>query len=253
MDLPFYLEKTKNIIILGAGHGLGFALLEEALNKCPAAKITGTYRNKNHAKDLLDLNKSESRLRVLNYSPLDEDSIFPFSEYKDFPPELVINSIGMLHSKDYGPERSLRDINLKQLTEVFAVNSFITPLILKELRPILKRDSHFIFTSLSAMVGSISDNRLGGWYSYRASKTALNMFIKNASLEFKNSGYRNSSILAVHPGTTETELSKPFLKGIKHKVWQPDGAAINILNTIESAANEGSGLFKNWDGKSLDW
>lgn len=156
----------------------------------------------------------------------------------------------MLEGESFGPEKSLRDINIDNLTQVFQVNSFVTPLWAKYLKKKFSKESPSIFATLSAMVGSIEENEIGGWYGYRASKTALNMFVKTISIEFERSRLK-TSVVAIHPGTTKTELSQNFLKGIKHKVWEPKGAAQNILNVLEKCPEEGTGLFKNWDGRTI--
>ena len=109
-----------------------------------------------------------------------------------------------------------------------------------------------MLVTISAKVGSISDNKLGGWYGYRASKSALNMFIKNISIEYKN---RKAPCiaLAIHPGTTDTELSKPFIARSKLTIHTPEQTAENILNVIDSKRLEDSGKFLSWDGTEIAW
>ncbi len=115
------------------------------------------------------------------------------------------------------------------------------------------RQRHFKFAALSAMVGSIGDNRLGGWYGYRASKAALNQFIKTLANECRIK-YPNAAIVAIHPGTTDTDLSRPFQRSVKPgKLYTPEQTASRILTVIEAIRPEQSGQFFNWDGSPIPW
>lgn len=236
----------KNILILGAGHGLGLALAKECMSRFSQAKILTTYRRKEKATELLDL-----KIAAYHLDPLNEEEVKSFT--KDIEEiDLFINCVGFLSDESYGPEKSLKDINVEQLTFEFQVNAFVTPLWAKYLKDKLPKNSPSIFTTLSAMVGSITENEVGGWYGYRASKSALNMFIKTISIEFKRSRIP-CSVLAIHPGTTQTDLSKDFLKGIKHKIWVPEEASVNILNVLMSRQEGDTGLFLNWDERKIPW
>ena len=113
-----------------------------------------------------------------------------------------------------------------------------------------KEDS--CFASISAKVGSIEDNRIGGWYGYRSSKAALNMIKRTMAIEFKRSGCR-CNLLAIHPGTTVTELSKPYIKNTQLKLHSPDETALNILRIIEDQPFEPEAQFMSWDGQTLPW
>lgn len=234
----------KNILIIGAGHGIGLALALECINRYPKAKVHGTYRLKEKAQGLLS-----SSIEANKVNPLVEEEVEDFCKSLTHL-DLVINCVGKLSASEKGPEKSLRDIDIEHLTEVFQVNSFVTPLWAKYLKTKLSKETPSVFATLSAMVGSISENEIGGWYGYRASKTALNMFIKTIAIEYERSRLK-TSVVAIHPGTTRTELSENFLKGVQHKIWEPDGAAKNILNVLESCPQVGTGLFKNWDGRTI--
>lgn len=182
-------------------------------------------------------------------NPLEESEVSNFCE--SLPQiDLCINCVGTLEVEGRGPEKSLRDINFEDLTQIFRVNSFVTPLWAKYLKTKFSKESPSIFAALSAMVGSIEENKVGGWYGYRASKAALNMFIKTISIEFERSRLK-TSVVAIHPGTTKTKLSEKFLTGVKHKVWEPEEASKNILNVLEKCPHEGTGLFRNWDGRKI--
>lgn len=252
--LPFAIRNVRHALIVGSGHGLGLALARAVLAAAPDARVIATYREPAKASGLLEL-ASDSPLRALLIDPLAAGTFEQLGAELDQAPELdlVINAAGFLHDEKWQPERTLAAVNLAQLHHTFAVNAFLTPLLAQAVKAKLTRERPSAFVALSAKVGSIGDNRLGGWHSYRASKAALNMFIKNIALEFSHSGLRHCRVLAIHPGTTATELSAPFVRTVKHKVWSPEESARHVLATIESASAEGTGLFKNWDGTTLPW
>lgn len=235
----------EKILIIGGGHGLGLGLVKECQKRFPDASIIATYRKKEKAADLLELDVQTAQI-----VPLDEEQVKTFcDQFESF--DLVINSVGMLQSREgEGPEKSLRDINMDFMTEVFQVNTFVTPLWGKYLKKKFSRETPSLFATLSAMVGSIEENEIGGWYSYRASKTALNMYMRTMAIEFERS-HLKTTVVAIHPGTTETELSKKFLGGISHKIWTPETAAVNILDILNECQKEGGFHFKNWDGRKI--
>lgn len=234
------------ILVIGAGRGLGFALVEECLRRFPQAEVLGTYRRRDRAQQLLKSSASSFQI-----DPINESEVAEFVD-KLGGVDLFINAVGVLHDEVVQPEKSLKDISIEKLTYEFQVNAFITPLWGKYLKKKLSTETPSVFATLSAMVGSIGENEIGGWYGYRASKTALNMFLKTMAIEFERSRLK-TSVVGIHPGTTYTGLSEPFLKGIKHKVWEPDQAAQNILNVLVNCPKEGTGLFKNWDGRTIAW
>ena len=235
----------KNYLIFGANRGIGLALVKKL---CHENNVIACYRTEDRSDDLLSL----KGVKTYKIDPLVE------SEYKglvDFigneKIDVVINCIGLLTFEN-APEKSFRHIDLETMTKLFQVNSFITPLIAKNIYKNLSRDTQSVFATLSAKVGSIEDNKIGGWYSYRASKTALNMFMKNLSNEFKLLKIP-CTFLSIHPGTTRTELSENYLKGISHTVWGVHDTAGHILEVISQAKKYESGAFVNWDGAVLPW
>ena len=124
--------------------------------------------------------------------------------------------IGILHTSEFGPEKTWRHLNTQTMHDVFAINAFAVALLGKHLIPLIPRQGRSVFASLSARVGSIADNRLGGWYSYRASKTAHNMFVKTLSIEAWRK-HPELAIVSLHPGTVDTALSEPFYRSIRSK------------------------------------
>lgn len=239
------LSNTKKILIFGAGHGLGLGLTKAALNNTQA-RIIALYHREENAHDLLAIN--HENLETQKIDVFDENALSGLSKkHQDI--DVMINTIGFLHNDKIQPEKSLRDIDVDNMLFAFKVNTLVTPLLLKHFKDSFTDNSAYMV--LGAMVGSISDNQMGGWYGYRSSKCALNMIIKNIDIEFQRSK-RKTRILCFHPGTTETELSKPFLAGIKHKVWQVDEAGENLLSLIEKVYDK-KDLFYFWDGSVLPW
>ena len=164
---------------------------------------------------------------------------------------LVVDATGLLHNENIFPEKNLRSLSQETLSENFFVNAIGPVLCLKHLSALFPRVGKSVFVSLSARVGSIGDNHLGGWYSYRASKTALNQLIKTASIELARSLPDHVSI-AVHPGTVATKLSQPFAKeGLK--LLTPEDAATRLWNLIENLRSSDTGKFFDNEKRPIPW
>ncbi len=256
MSRGFYFDSAQTGLIIGGGHGLGLALAEVLAEAHQQLKLTVTYRLPEQAQGLRELSERfPERIFIKQLDPLAETEIASLSEQLKLQFEKIdfmLNAVGFLHDAETSPERALKELSLDSLVKAFQINACVFPLLAKHLSALLPRESPSVLVGLSAKVGSIEDNYLGGWYSYRASKAALNMLVKNLAIELKRN-YPKLSVLAIHPGTTRTALSEPFLKRVKHQVWEPQAAALNILRTIESGSAEGTGLFKNWDGETIAW
>jgi len=161
--------------------------------------------------------------------------------------------IGVLHNQDLSPEKRLAHLEPETLAEYFRINSILPALCIKHFSPLLDKSQHSQFVVLSAMVGSIGDYKLGGWYGYRSSKAALNMLVKTASVELGRTN-KKASIVVVHPGTTKGGLSKPFAASVsKDKYYTPEQSAQRIIAIANSLRPEQSGQFFNWDGSTLEW
>ena len=170
-----------------------------------------------------------------------------------FVPQLVVNCSGLLHAEDFGPERTWRQLDMSVMRQVFEVNTFGVGLLGKHLIPTMPRVGRSVFASLSARVGSIGDNRLGGWYSYRASKAAQNMIIKGLAIEAKMR-WRDLVCVALHPGTVDTALSGPFSARVPpEKLFTPDTACTHLCNVIDSLSPTDSGRFFAWDGQPIEY
>lgn len=147
----------------------------------------------------------------------------------------------------------MRELDRASMTEVFTVNAIGPALIAKHFLPRLRKDHKAVFAALSARVGSIGDNRLGGWTSYRASKAALNMILRTLAIEQRRSA-KNSVVAALHPGTVDTGLSKPFQGRVPDsQLFGPHRAALALLGVIEQLTAEDSGGFFAWDGTAIDF
>ena len=167
---------------------------------------------------------------------------------KNIKIKIFINAIGFLHDNYYSPEKKLQDINLEYMKKCFEVNTIPTALMIKYFCPLMIKEEKSIFATISAKVGSISDNYLGGWYSYRASKAALNQIIKTSSIEQKRLN-KNLIMVSVHPGTVSTRLSNPFIG--KRNVQSPSEAATKIISLLETLTFEDSGLFFDYNKKII--
>ncbi|MHB8950733.1 MAG: SDR family NAD(P)-dependent oxidoreductase [Rhodoferax sp.] len=162
---------------------------------------------------------------------------------------LIINAAGLLHTGDFMPEKKLGDLNYAQLEATFRVNTFGPALVLRHFAPLLDTQRS-VLAVISAKVGSIEDNRLGGWYSYRASKAALNMLLKTAAIEVRRSNPQ-AVLVSLHPGTVSTDLSKPF-KGEQIGRAASD-AADDMLGLLNRLSPADSGSFFTYSGERLPW
>ena len=167
------------------------------------------------------------------------------------PPSLIFVATGLLHGPDRGPEKALKDLDADWLARVFAVNTIGPALIAKHFAALLPKDQRGVIAFLSARVGSIADNHLGGWHGYRASKAALNMLVKNFAIELSRS-HKRSICVALHPGTVDTALSKPFQGNVvAGKLFNTDRCAVQLLDVIDGLRPGDSGKHFAWDGSEI--
>ena len=164
---------------------------------------------------------------------------------------------GVLHGEDFGPERTLKRLDLAAMKTVFETNAMLPLEWLSALYDLIKDASAPTIAVLSARVGSIGDNRMGGWYSYRGSKAALNMMLQCAAIEFHRNNKR-SRILAFHPGTTDSPLSKPFQRNVPaEKLFTPAFVAERLLSVLDAVAGDpkqgGSLAYRDWAGEEIPW
>jgi len=221
-------------LIIGSSGTIGSAFIELLQSNPSCSEVVGIHRHAEYSIDYQDPTSIESCASSLSVQQ-------PF--------QLIINTIGVLHSKDWMPEKKLDDLNAEQLMELLKINTIGPALTIRHFSKLLDR-KHGIMVTLSAKVGSIEDNRLGGWYSYRASKAALNMLIKTASIELARTK-PNVALIAMHPGTVNSRLSKPF-RG--EQIGRPPlDAVTDMFNVIENLTIQDSGSFVSYSGEKLPW
>ena len=228
----------KNIAILGASGAIGHALAQCLTEQYPMAS-------------LFTFSQTAQLPYQINYT--DEESLAQAAMFvtKEKPLDLVIVANGILHEGEIMPEKALKDLSAEKFHRVFQVNTIVPAMIAKYFLPKLNKDNTAIFVALSARVGSISDNQLGGWYAYRASKAALNMIIKTASIEMKRSK-KQAIIVGLHPGTVDSQLSKPFQTNVPdNKIFTPKYAAEKLVNVLANLTPSQTGKCFAWDGKEI--
>ncbi len=246
-----------NALIVGASQGIGLGFVKSLLPDNNIAKIYATYRNGDRATELISLQSEYSqKLVCLSMDITEESQISAVVEQIGKETDklhLVINCIGILHEGEMQPEKSLRQINPENLMRYFQVNSIGGILLAKHLQPLFKHNEKNIFACISAKIGSIGDNRLGGWYGYRASKAALNMFMRTTAIEYSRRCPK-TIVVTLHPGTTDTNLSQPFQRNVSpEKLFPVDRTVNQLLSVISNLKPEDSGEFFSWDGSRLPW
>jgi NAD(P)-dependent dehydrogenase (short-subunit alcohol dehydrogenase family) len=234
-----------NIAVIGVNGAIGNALLKRATTLYPEAAVYGFSRQS-------PPNPIECVVyKNIDYS--DEKSIEQAAAFaaQNKPLDMVIVATGFLHNDEIMPEKSLRDLSAQKFHTVFEVNTIVPALVAKHFLPFLNRDKWSVFAALSARVGSISDNRLGGWYAYRASKAALNMIIKNTAIEIGRRN-KNAVIVGLHPGTVNSPLSQPFQGNVPdEKLFTPEYSAEKLLNVLSMLTPQQTGKCFAWDGQEV--
>ena len=236
---------SKNALIVGATGGIGAALVDELVADPIIQSVYAIARNPVAPRD---------GLKVYQADILDEvDLVRIRKDIANFTePDLVIVATGILSDgADLQPEKTYRRQSLAAFERVFRINTFGPALIAKHFLPLMPRKRRAVFAVLSARVGSIADNRSGGWHAYRASKAALNMLLKNYALEqsFRN---KNAIVVGLHPGTVDTGLSRPFQKGLPEgQVITPETSARSLIQVIEGLSAEDSGKVFDWCGLEI--
>ncbi|MDT7934773.1 MAG: SDR family NAD(P)-dependent oxidoreductase [Sphingomonadaceae bacterium] len=234
------LDRNAPAVVIGARGGIGRALAEALV----AAEVAAVHA--------LSRSGAEVAGAVAGVADVtDEASLAAAAERIGGGLGLVIVATGVLHGEGLAPERSWRAIDGAAMARVLAVNTIGPALVAKHFLPLLARTGKPVFAVLSARVGSIGDNRLGGWHSYRASKAALNMLIANFAIELRA---RNPAALAVglHPGTVDTGLSAPFQRGVADgKLFSPAFSAERLLAVLDALRPQDSGGCFAWDGARI--
>ncbi len=235
-----------NIAIIGGSGAIGNALINQ-LAKCAPGAVIHTFSRAASGVDCKNV-----RCHLMNYAEEASIEAGVLQASKEAPLDLVMVATGVLHASNIMPEKSLQDLSAETIRYLFEINTILPAMLAKHFIPKLKKDTRSIFAALSARVGSISDNRLGGWYSYRASKAALNMIIKTAAIETVRSN-KNAIVVGLHPGTVDSKLSKPFQAHVPNgKLFTPEFSASKLLEVLQALTPEDSGQCFAWDGGKIN-
>ena len=243
--------RANSCLIIGASSAIAQRLISECLKRDKAAKVVAVSRSTKGR----FTKASEGRVQWIQ-SDYSETSIIDIaSNLKEqklrFRHVIICN--GILHNENFSPEKSLGDIEVDNLQEVMRINAFIPILWVKHLKSILAKSKECTVTAFSARVGSIEDNKKGGWFAYRASKAALNMLMKSASIEYSRSAGQVNFVL-FHPGTTETALSRPFLARVKKElIFQPQLVAEYLIEILANLNKDDDLKFLAWNGETVPW
>lgn len=223
-------------IVIGASGGIGGALMHELARDASFATAIGLGRRSDPALELTD----EASIAACAQQVGGMGIV-----------RLIVDATGLLHSATVQPEKSWRQLDPAQITQAFAVNAIGPALLMKHFLPLLPDKGKAVFATISARIGSIGDNRLGGWYSYRASKAALNQFVRTAAVELKRRK-PEAICVALHPGTVHTRLSEPFAKsGLDAQ--SPQFAAHRLLGVIDRLVPAHSGGFLDQRAEPVPW
>ena len=243
----------KHVMLFGISGGIGSAMLVEFLNRFKDITIYTPTREKQDL-STYDLTNGQSIVHM-DWDSNDESSFEAIAAHlktSEIRLDFCVAALGALHSEDHKPEKKLGQITKDQMMWYYNVNAILHSIIIKHFSSLMNKNEPSIMGLLSARVGSISDNKLGGWYSYRAAKAALNMIIKTASIEMKRYN-KQLSIIGIHPGTVDTNLSKPFQHHIpEQKLFTPAHSITSIFeNIFLKITAEHSGNIYAYDGNQV--
>lgn len=225
-------------VVVGASGGIGGALMAALIEEAAFEVVHGFARSASGARHLAleDEASIAAAAATIAAGPA---------------PTLVVVATGLLHEGERGPEKALRELDPAWLARGFQVNAIGPALVAKHFLPLMPRTGRTVFAVLSARVGSIADNRLGGWHGYRAAKAALNMLVRTIAIEEKRRNDR-SIVVALHPGTVDTALSRPFRgNAAPGTLFTPDRAAVQLLDLLDGLKPPDSGKVFAWDGAEI--
>ena len=276
------MKPNKKVLLIGGTSGIGKALLERMLEDNKVEQIFATYHRRrpivnhpnNEDPDVKEpgtkataTKNTDTKTKVVwlamdvTSEPSIKQTIEQISEHVDHI-DWVINAVGLLHNGSHQPEKAVRQLDPDFFIDNMKVNALPSLLIAKYIKPLLQARlkagkpneiEPAIYATISARVGSISDNKLGGWYSYRMSKAALNMGMKTLAIEWQRS-LKNVCVAVMQPGTVNTPLSKPFQANVaKDRLFEPQQCADNLLTVLSQLTAEDTGCFVDWAGKPIDW
>ncbi|MDM7460023.1 MAG: SDR family NAD(P)-dependent oxidoreductase [Paracoccus sp. (in: a-proteobacteria)] len=234
-DAATVIHPIRHALILGASGGVGAALVRQLRDQ--GAEVTALSRSR----DGLDLTCDDSLARHAAALVARPDH-HPF--------DLIFNATGALVINGHEPEKTMDAVRPEAMAAQFALNATGVALVIRHFAPLLTRDGRAVLASLSARVGSIGDNGLGGWVAYRAAKAAQNQIIRTAAIEWRRRN-RHSVLVALHPGTVATPLTAKY--AARHPTITPDESARALLGVIDSLTPEDTGSFRDWKGQVVPW
>jgi NAD(P)-dependent dehydrogenase (short-subunit alcohol dehydrogenase family) len=233
------------VVITGGSGGIGSAFVHRLAGRPNVETVTATYHRHRPAAE-------HPKVIWQQVDLSDESAIRAWAAQID-EVDWLINAAGILHTSTQGPEKTVRHIDPEFFLHSMTVNTVPTLLLAKHLHTRFRHGRPAIFAAVSARVGSIEDNRLGGWFSYRASKAALNMCLKTLAIEWRRT-LPNVSVAALHPGTTDTALSKPFQHNVpREQLFAPAQSVDYMLTVLDGLEPGESGQFLAFDGERLPW
>ena len=234
-----------NALIIGGTGGIGLAIIKQLLLIKPHAQIHATYLSHQPSYQHPQLHWHQINITI------ETDITKLAAQFTQL--DIVINAVGILHTTEHLPEKSIQQFDMDFFNTNIQTNTLPTLLIAKHFMMQLKASPRSYFVTVSAKVGSIEDNKLGGWISYRSSKAALNMAIKTISIEWRTK-LPHCGVIAFHPGTTASSLSKPFQRNVApHKLFTPEYTAQCLLNLLATLTPQDTGKFLSYNGNSLPW
>jgi len=239
----------RTALIQGASRGIGLELARQLA--ADGTRVFGTCRQPSTAGPLRQVTPDVIRLDVEDEGTIAEatEAIGKQTDSLD----LVMNVAGLLHDGELQPEKRLQDLEHEHLERLFRVNAIGPALVAKHVHRLLRHDRRAVLANLSARVGSIEDNGLGGWYGYRASKAAQNMLTRTIAIELKRKA-KKAIVLALHPGTVDTDLSKPFQGNVpEDELFDVERAAEQLLTIVGKADESYHGTFRAWDDTPIPW
>ena len=233
------------VVITGGSGGIGSAFVHRLAGRPNVETVTATYHRHRPAAE-------HPKVIWQQVDLSDESAIRAWAAQID-EVDWLINAAGILHTSTQGPEKTVRHIDPEFFLHSMTINTVPTLLLAKHLHTRFRHGRPAIFAAVSARVGSIEDNRLGGWFSYRASKAALNMCLKTLAIEWRRT-LPNVSVAALHPGTTDTALSKPFQHNVpREQLFAPAQSVDYMLTVLDGLEPGESGQFLAFDGERLPW
>ena len=242
---------NQTTLIIGANSAIAKALALQVIKESDTKLIVVTRDTSFYQHEQFNNSK------VISIKDYQESSISTVVQEISKDKTTSINQVfichGLLHNNNINPEKRLQEFSAESFTEILTANTITPVLWLKNLVPILKGKQPCKVVVFSARVGSISDNKIGGWYSYRASKAAVNMLLKSAAVELSRTA-KNIKLISFHPGTTDTPLSKPFQKNVpESKLFTSEFVAKQLLQIVSENEVDGEASFLDWQGKTIPW